>query len=56
MLRTCRQIHDEAALQPLQHNTFAFYGNHCFYAFLRCLLPARQRAMKSIVVNGSTCL
>lgn len=51
VLQVCRQIHQEAALLPYQDNTFSTWDPDSLTMFLKVLLPAQARAIRSIVLN-----
>lgn len=50
LLRTCRQIHHEAALLPFQLNTFGFFETRCIIPFLKRLSVGQQRAIATVVI------
>jgi len=49
-LRACRQLHQEAALFPYQHNTFSFNSLEYMIPFLNGLVLAQARAIEKITV------
>ncbi|KAK4635917.1 hypothetical protein CLAFUW4_00294 [Fulvia fulva] len=52
---TCRQIHREAALLPLQCNTFQFKRSSDLKLFLDRLIPAQARALQHLGILYSRC-
>lgn len=52
-LRACRQLHQEAALLPYQHNTFSFNSLEYMIPFLNGLVLAQARAIEKITVYYS---
>jgi len=55
LLRTCRQIHQEAALLPCQEDIFSFWTMGEMGQFLKSLVPAQVHAIERITLrlNGS---
>lgn len=51
LLQVCRHIHREAALLPLQTLTIDFDKVHVFNTFLKGILPAQKRALKTMSIN-----
>ena len=48
LLRTCRQVHNEAALLPFQTNTFSFLTISGMNTFLKALVAVQRRAIVSM--------
>lgn len=53
LLRTCRQIHSEAALLPFVLNTFLFDNHIQLFHFLRFVTPKQAKAIQNICVTLS---
>ncbi|KAK5741470.1 hypothetical protein LTR17_003905 [Elasticomyces elasticus] len=51
VLRTCRQIHQEAALLPFQLNEFSFSQLENLAPFLQSLFQAQARAIESLILQ-----
>ncbi|KAK5128873.1 hypothetical protein LTR85_000206 [Meristemomyces frigidus] len=56
LLRASRQVHQEAALIPYQHNTFAFVHFNTVGPFLKTLVPAQARAIEQLTVADTDAL
>lgn len=52
LLRTCRQVHNEAALLPFQTNTFSFLTSTGMNVFLKTLMAVQRRAIVSMVFGS----
>lgn len=50
LLKSCRQIHKEAALLPFIHNTFTCTGDQGLEVFIDKLFPVQRRALHRLIV------
>ncbi|USW49264.1 hypothetical protein Slin15195_G025830 [Septoria linicola] len=59
LLRTCKQIYNEAALVPYYNNTFSFARGADLEVFVTCVLSERQRAalqnVSYAMMDAGTC-
>lgn len=54
LLKTCRQIHKEAAVMAFLHNTFTCNSIFDLSSFLKRLFPVQQRAIREPVLCYNT--
>ena len=52
ILRTCKQIHHDAALLPYLLNHFTFSSGDCFATFINSLVPAQAQAIQSMTLDN----